>query len=118
MFLHRGFKVPDGFDFDAMSDFVFTDKGFISTSLQPRIAQSFSNHASGRTAVFKILARKGQKGVYVDRALGRPADDIYEAEVLLPRGTTFRFNGKSYYDAKLQRKVYEVEIDPPSTGKP
>ena len=117
--LYRGFKPPQGFDFDGMRDFVFEDKGFVSTSVDKRIAGG--DFASGRGGVlFKIRARKDTKAIAVESRLGLGADGYgegSETEVLLPRGTVFRFTGSVSEETvtvggtKATIKVYEVDIE-------
>jgi len=62
---------------------VWSDKGYISTSADKKVASVFSREG----AVVEILVRKGQPGLYLEPFAPTP---YYEAEILLPRGSKFR----------------------------
>jgi hypothetical protein len=71
----------------------FTDNGYVSTSLSPAIGYGFA-HMGGygeNPVVFRIEVPKDTRGAYMDH-LPDPAGgvaDMKEAEILMPRGTTF-----------------------------
>lgn len=78
--LWRGFA-PRQLGVDDVRDLVgktVQDEGFVSTSLEERIAQSFAFSHDG--VVARIVARKGTNAAYIPS----------EKEVLLPRGKRFR----------------------------
>lgn len=101
VYLYRGFEPT--FDPKTMIDFTFQDKGFISTSTSPTIAENFNVN------VFKIRAKAGSKGIAVESRLGNDlGESKNEFEVLLPRGTMFRFTGN--VTETENANIYEVEI--------
>lgn len=63
----------------------FTDYGFGSTSTKKGIAESFAMQNAGDGAVLHISVRGGQKALPLEKITKFPG----EAEMLLPRGTTF-----------------------------
>jgi SPP1 gp7 family putative phage head morphogenesis protein len=111
IYLYRGFSLPDGMNFDDISDFTFTDKGFISASADRAVAERFT-FGEGNPNIFKIRAPKGTNGIAVEDRLGDGSGGDAEREVLLPRGTTFRFTGDRQTKTLAGQKVniYEVEI--------
>ena len=65
------------------------DKGFVSTSFKPSVARAFSD----KKTLFRVKVPKGFPGLNV--AIGQPAGGGVagldgEAEVMLPRGTTYK----------------------------
>ena len=87
------------------------DNGFVSTSLNPIIAEDFSDREliSGKrkeiTPIFKINLKRG------DRVLMLPcSEDEYciESEITLPRGCKFIITGK---DEK--KNIYDVTVEYP-----
>jgi SPP1 gp7 family putative phage head morphogenesis protein len=109
--LYRGFTPTKDFDFDSMQDFVFQDKGYVSSSTDMGMAEIFAREAAEETdnkaAIFRIRATKGQSAIAVESRLGY--DSLNEGELLLPRGTTFRFTGNKDM-TKKGITIYEVEI--------
>lgn len=68
---------------------VVTDKGFASTSMSELVGRSFGD------SVIKIYVRRGSKAMYISGA--------DEAEVLIQRGSRFRF-------LKKKGKIIEMEL--------
>lgn len=69
----------------------FEDKGYISTSTNPKIAKGFSG--SGKH-IFRITLPKGAKAVHLPNYMpGRS-----EKEVILPRNSKFRYYGKTKHN--------------------
>lgn len=72
---------------------VIEDKAFISTSLERDIAKEFINTRDAKVlgsdaTLFKIKVPKGSNGLFVDLA----QTNIFEGELLLPRGSKFKIN--------------------------
>lgn len=66
---------------------VITDKGFMSTTIDPRIAAEFSE---GIGTTMKISVPKGTKGIYVDSF--SLAEE--ELEFIMQRGTSIKITGR------------------------
>lgn len=90
----------------------WVDNGFVSTSLNPIIAEDFADRelVSGerkkRTPVFKINLKRG------DPVLTLPcSEDEYciESEITLPRGCMFKITGKDE-----ERNIYDVSVEFPN----
>lgn len=90
------------------------DNGFVSTSLNPLIAEDFTDRALvnnelnrvERTPIFKINLKKG------DRVLMLPCSEdefCVESEITLPRGCKFTITGKDE-----EKNVYEVSVEFPN----
>lgn len=58
----------------------FTDRGYVSTALNPRAANAF-----GDSIVMRVSVPSGSRGAYV----GGLSDNPSEGELLLPRGSSF-----------------------------
>lgn len=90
----------------------WVDNGFVSTSLNPIIAEDFTDRelVSGerkkRTPIFKINLKRG------DKVLMLPcSEDEYcvESEITLPRGCKFIITGKD-----KEKNIYEVSVEYPN----
>lgn len=90
----------------------WVDNGFVSTSLNPIIAEDFtdkqmvSGERKKRTPIFQINLKRG------DRVLMLPCSEdefCIESEITLPRGCTFKITGK---DEK--RNIYKVSVEYPN----
>jgi len=85
-----------------MAGKIFTDKGYVSTSLNKEIAKEFSR-GKGST-VMEIVMPKGAKGLPME-VIGKGIRN--EAEILLPRGSQFKIvsdklvAGKRYLTAEV-----------------
>ena len=66
-----------------------TDKGFVSTSVNPEVAQFFATFVGDRSAILRIRARKGKRGVHIEKFSKHKS----ERETLLPRGSRFKVRG-------------------------
>jgi len=64
----------------------FTDKGFVSTSVDADVARGFARNVQGKPTILRIRARKGRRGVHI-QAFSQHPD---ERETLLPRGASSR----------------------------
>jgi hypothetical protein len=86
----------------------FHDKGFVSTTVEPYTADSFSrtyhknpNDITKMERHFaKIHIPKGSKALYLN-SHKRDLGIGYEHEVLLPRGSKFRYEGKTVHPTSL-----------------
>lgn len=88
--------VTDAFDVgaeDGLANEVFGDDGYVSTSLLPRVADSFAEKGRGgqKPAGANITLPKGAKAAFIDAEGLTPAINL-ESEMLLPRGSRFRVN--------------------------
>ena len=84
---------------------VYSDKGFSSTSLDPKIGARFANAESGyyQGIVFRMKLPAGTKGVFTASVTGIYSQFSREAEFLLPRDSRFRILSN-------QGKVWDVEV--------
>jgi len=71
----------------------FTDNGFSSSRLSEAVARE--RFASGGGAIFQFVARKGTHAIYLDDLIKFPRP---EAEILFPRGASFRILSKEIRD--------------------
>lgn len=90
----------------------WVDNGFVSTSLNPIIAEDFtdkelvSGERKKRTPIFKINLKRG------DRVLTLPCSEdefCIESEITLPRGCRFKITDKDE-----ERNIYEVSVEYPN----
>jgi hypothetical protein len=85
------------------------DNGFVSTTLNPLIAEDFSDRnlqTRGKTAIFEIKLTRGS------RVLMLPCEDdefCIESEITLPRGCRFRIEK---HDKK--KNIYTVSVEQPN----
>jgi hypothetical protein len=92
----RGASLPESVLASLKSGAEFTDKGYVSTSLDHNTASKF---AAG-SAVFSIHVPKGLKGIFASHYTEND-----EKELLLPRGSKFRVDsvthsgGRTYINA-------------------
>lgn len=92
----RGASLPDHVLSSLTPGSTFTDKGYVSTSLDHSVASNFS----GKGAVFSIHVPKGSNGIFASHYT-----DNDEKELLLPRGSKFRIDsvtkhgGRTYINA-------------------
>jgi len=68
----------------------FRDKGYVSTSLDSKVAGTFAKR--GRGTVLEVRIPKGSHALYMDAALGSSRG---EKELLLGRGAVFSIDGRS-----------------------
>jgi hypothetical protein len=101
--LYRGFGfAPKGLS-KLKVGATFSDKGYVSTSLNRSIAESFTKGGAKGSVVMRIKAKKGTKALPVSAI----SEYQKEHEVLLPRGSNFRVtgvtkkNGVTYVDAEV-----------------
>lgn len=97
---------------EAMVGAVFSDQGFVSTSLDPMIARGFSGRGS---PMMRIRLPEGTKAIAPDALLkSYPSilESIFrESELILEPGTKFRVIGvSSEVDPVLQRRILDVEV--------
>lgn len=97
---------------EAMVGAVFSDQGFVSTSLDPMIARGFSGRGS---PMMRIRLPEGTKAIAPDALLkSYPsilASIARESELILEPGTKFRVIGvSSEVDPVLQRRILDVEV--------
>lgn len=90
----------------------WVDNGFVSTSLNPIIAEDFtdkelvSGERKKRTPIFKINLKRG------DRVLTLPCSEdefCIESEITLPRGCKFKITDKDE-----EKNIYEVSVEYPN----
>ncbi len=90
---------------------VFTDQGYISTSLNPEVGEMYG------TATMEIRVPKGSKGAYIT-AIERRKDTGTEQEFLLPRGTSMRIVSVSDRDGKPHVVAEVVPARQPAPAQP
>jgi len=66
---------------------VYSDKGFVSTSLRKATGASFTDSGAEGTVEFKIYVPKGSRAGYVSSVSKL---DLGESEILMPRNSRFR----------------------------
>lgn len=109
--VYRGIKKSVLEKFVEAGDWV--DNGFVSTTLNPIIAEDFTDRALvnmkpdriERTPIFKINLKKG------DRVLMLPCSEdefCIESEITLPRGCKFTITDKDE-----EKNIYEVSVEFP-----
>ena len=90
----------------------WVDNGFVSTSLNPIIAEDFtdrgltSDERKQRTPILKINLKRG------DRVLMLPCSEdefCIESEITLPRGCKFKITGKDE-----EKNIYDVSVEFPN----
>lgn len=79
----------------------YTDKGYISTSLSQFQAESFAQMDQQLDVVLKIRLNKGKRYF-----TPHPDELVTEAEILLPRGTSFKVVG-----ATQEEMYYVIELE-------
>ena len=110
--VYRGIKKSVLEKFVESSDWV--DNGFVSTTLNPIIAEDFTDRALvnsepdriERTPIFKINLKRG------NRVLMLPCSEdefCIESEITLPRGCKFTITGKDE-----EKNIYEVSVEFPN----
>lgn len=110
--VYRGIKKSVLEKFVEAGDWV--DNGFVSTTLNPIIAEDFTDRALvssesnriERTPIFKINLKRG------DRVLMLPCSEdefCIESEITLPRGCRFTITGKDE-----EKNIYEVSVEFPN----
>ena len=88
---------------------VFSDAGFVSTSLDPATAATFGlagNPIANQGTVFRIDVPANSEGIFPNSWLGLGKDGngaALEWEFLLPRGSSFKVNSK-------EGKVWNLEV--------
>src|SRR5690606_5253377 len=115
--LYRGGRVP-GFDPDnpdALVGKAFRDPGFVSTSVDKGVANSFAkgymnSMKSADRIIMEISAPEGTPGGYLP-ALNSGGHYDFEQEFLLPRDTTFLVTGWRS-DSRLDSVVVEMMVVP------
>lgn len=100
-------------NFDNLVGAIISDKGFVSTSLLEGVSTGFAKDEPSESILLKMVLPKGTKAIFLDAL-----DDIGEAEILLPRGSSFRVTklteiAVSGIDEVTHLKTLEVEYIPP-----
>lgn len=91
---------------------IFTEKGFMSTTLMPEKLESFAeNHHYN--LLLKIYLPEGTKGAYIDFE----NDGLDENEFLLPSGCQFRLIKKRYRIFHKPHYIYECRYVKRATHK-
>jgi ADP-ribosyltransferase exoenzyme len=72
---------------------VLTDPGFLSTSLDKRVAGQFSDQEAGKGVVLELRIPAGTKAIPLSGAAGGDA----QSELLLNRGSRFRVISKTWF---------------------
>lgn len=113
--LYRGARLPSE---GIRAGTRLTDKAFLSTSLSEGVAQRYSEEGrggygggGGESAVFRITASPGQKGILISAYSG----DAGNQEFVLPRDTTLIVQSDERIGG---RRVVTARIDPGATYTP
>jgi len=101
--LYRGMEMNSHLRDNIKPGSTFNDPGYTSTSFDQSNSDSFSG--GDNSAVMRIKAQKGQKGLAVQSISTYP----HEREVLLPRGTNYKITnvtrdpetGRTFIDAEI-----------------
>jgi hypothetical protein len=93
---------------------ILTDRGFMSTSMDPEVARAFSDGIEKSDSLksdhlIHIVVPKGSKGVYMNHHI---EDHPEEHEVLLPRNSRLKYS-HSTEDKDGLIKVHHYEYLPP-----
>lgn len=109
--LYRGIWGKDAPNF--RPGFTWTDKGFVSTTVNPGHALFFTDTGREDQVLLEIHTAKG---AYIQDVVGSTViegETINEREWLLPRNLTYRVKSVNEYDTPAgKRKDIEVEILP------
>ena len=87
----------------------WVDNGFVSTTLNPLIAEDFSDRnlqTRGKTAIFEIKLTRGS------RVLMLPCEEdefCIESEITLPRGCRFKIT-----EHDKEKNIYKVSVEQPN----
>jgi hypothetical protein len=89
--VYRGLGVNHPIKYGKIGE-VLHDKGYVSTTLEQGLAKYFSkeNHLA------HIKVPKGSNAMYVNHGLGMMNNS--ESEILFPRNSKFRYDGKTKYN--------------------
>ena len=100
----RAIRRDTGWDAVTLKEgMIVQDHGFVSTSLSKQVAV---NHLGEGNAIFDIRVPPGSKALSLPSVKGLDSDFISrEAEVLLPRGSTFRITS-------VEKNVVQAELLP------
>jgi len=93
----RGMRVRGTKDYSTLVGKTFEDKAFMSTSMMPDVAKTFSDSDS---VIVKLTVPKGTKGIYLGAE---------ETEILLNRGSKIKFTSIGM-DEKTQRMTLVGEL--------
>ena len=99
----------------------FVDRGFTSTSINPRTAVNFASKPSTPdAAILEIRVKKGQKGGFLNSDLSQVGE---EQEILLPRNGRYVIVGKGRKEVdtnygKKEVDTYVLEYDDSYIPKP
>lgn len=91
--VYRGAKLPPDVMAKVKEGAVFRDEGFVSTSLERRVAKQFAGShkkkplSYDRSVIMKIDVKKGSKGIFSQAA---KSDLTGESELILQAGSRFR----------------------------
>lgn len=101
--LYRGMNMSPDMAANMKPGAVFSDKAYTSTSINPRIPESFAR-GEGKT-LMRIKARAGSKGLAVNNISNFDG----EHEILLPRGSRYKVTGM-YKDKRTGMTYIDAEI--------
>lgn len=90
---------------DAWVGNIFVDKGFVSTSLDPKVPMDFYPNNTD-TVYFTIKSNKAIRGVNINDILGKASPSPSDKEVLLDRNTKFKM--LSY---TIKNNIYHIDIE-------
>lgn len=84
---------------------IFVDKGFVSTSLDPRVPMDFYPNNS-ETVYFTIKSKKAVKAVNINDVLGKASPSPSDKEVLLDRNTKFKI-----LSCDVKNNIYHIDLE-------
>jgi len=90
----------------------FTDNGFSSASLSETVVRD--RFAFGGGAIFRFVARKGTRAIYLDDLIKFPKPEL---EILFPRGASFRILSKQIRHGIIYFMVKLISASP-TTHRP
>ncbi len=90
----------------------FTDNGFSSASLSETVVRD--RFAYGEGAIFRFVARKGTRAIYLDDLVKFPKPEL---EILFPRGASFRILSKQIRHGIIYFMVELISASP-TTNRP
>ncbi len=119
--VYRGVVVSKGGSIPEVGD-SFTDRGFSSTSTNPKIASQFASQVGeGETAVtYKVNVKKGQAAIPLGKNYHQPGNPKFdlgeESEVLIDSGAKYRVTGRTKTATGWEMSVDLISTDADAWG--